>query len=238
MASAIHIGNACTDFCSEGPEDVKGVSPLNVLAHLNLILNLKTDDVSFCGSKIEECADDFPDTIDPNAIYTFLDDGSLQKGETCVAPKKCTDSPTGATCTCDPVTGPIVQPASKKCLDARNLAAGEPVVLYTCDQALHSNWMMTEDNQIKNADADFCLGTRKIPGLSNTRLVLEKCDPENQGLKWTIENTGGIKNKDGTCVDVAGSDSTDGVNIIVYTCHYMSNQQWTLPADGAWSCNK
>lgn len=133
MASAVQIGNACTELCSDAPDGVKegsSRSSLNLLGHLNLILKLKTDNVPFCGSKIAECADDFGIMIDPNAIYTFSADGRLQKGETCVAPKKCTDSPTGATCECNPATGPIVNPASEKCLDARNLAVVR-------DQSIH-----------------------------------------------------------------------------------------------------
>ncbi|KAF9368039.1 hypothetical protein CPB97_005014, partial [Podila verticillata] len=212
MASAVQIGNACTELCSDAPDGVKegsSRSSLNLLGHLNLILKLKTDNVPFCGSKIAECADDFGIMIDPNAIYTFSADGRLQKGETCVAPKKCTDSPTGATCECNPATGPIVNPASEKCLDAHNLAVGEPVVLYTCNQALHPNWMMTGDHQIRNTDTDFCLGKRLLPGQSNTGLVVEKCDSENPGLKWTIENAGGITDKDGLCIDVPHSNYDD-----------------------------
>ncbi|KAG0019873.1 hypothetical protein BGZ82_011754 [Podila clonocystis] len=224
MASAVQIGNACTEFCSDAPAGVKAAP--------------STYNVPFCGSKIAECADDYGITIDSNAIYTFSADGRLQKGETCVSPKKCTDSPTGANCECNPVTGPIVNPVSKKCLDARNLAAGEPVFLYTCNEALHSNWMMTEDNQIRNADTDFCMGKRNLPGESHTRLVVEKCDPGNPELKWTIENKGGIKDKDDSCIDVPDSNYDDGAGIIVYGCHYGGNQQWTLPGDGAWSCNK
>ncbi|KAF9382811.1 hypothetical protein CPC16_009194 [Podila verticillata] len=238
MASAVQIGNACTEFCSDAPTGVKKGSSLDLLAQLNLIQNLKKDNVPFCGSKIAECADVYGITIDSNAIYTFSADGRPQKGETCVSPKKCTDSPTGATCECDPVTGPIVNPVSEKCLDARNLAAGEPVVLYTCKETLHSNWMMTEDHQIRNAGSDFCLGKRHFPGEANTRLVVEKCDPENPGLKWTIENKVGIKDKDATCIDVPSSNYDNGAGIIVYSCHYGGNQQWTLPGDGAWSCNK
>ncbi|KAF9127351.1 hypothetical protein BGW39_005941 [Mortierella sp. 14UC] len=241
MASAVQIGNACTELCSDAPDSAKEASSLNLLGHLNLILNLKADNVSFCGSKIAECADDFGTTIDPNAIYTFSADGQLQKGEACVAPKKCTNSPTGATCECDAVTrvtGPIINPTSKKCLDARNLAVGEPVILHTCDQAVHPNWMMTADHQIRNTGTDLCLGKRLFPGQSNTGLAVEKCDPENPGLKWSIEHVGGIKDNGGSCIDVADGNYNDGVGIIVYPCHYGGNQQWTLPGDGTWSCQK
>lgn len=98
--------------------------------------------------------------------------------------------------------------------------------------------MMTGDHQIRNTDTDFCLGKRLLPGQSNTGLVVEKCDSENPGLKWTIENAGGITDKDGSCIDVPHSNYDDGAGIIVYPCHYGGNQQWTLPGDGAWSCHK
>lgn len=122
MAFAVQTGNACTDLCGDAPDDATEGILLDLSAHLNLIFKLERNDVSFCGSKIAEYADDLHMTIDPNTIYTLSKDGHLLKGDTCDAPLKCTDYPKGAACECDPATGPIVNPQSSKCLDARNLA--------------------------------------------------------------------------------------------------------------------
>lgn len=98
--------------------------------------------------------------------------------------------------------------------------------------------MLTKDHQIKSANNDFCLGKRAFPGQPYPQLTVENCDPGNAGLKWTIENGGAIKDKDGTCVDVSGGSVDDGATIILYPCHYRSNQLWTLPGDGSWTCQK
>ncbi|KAG0275019.1 hypothetical protein BGZ96_003980 [Linnemannia gamsii] len=238
MAFAVQTGNACTDLCSDALDSAKEGISLDLSVYLNLILKLDYNNVPLCGSRIAECDDNLGTTIDPNTIYTLSAPGLLEKKETCVAPLKCTDSPTGATCECEQVSGPIINPVSKKCLDARILAVGEPVLLYTCDPKSHINWVMTEDRQIRSADAELCLGQRLLPAYTSPQLVLEKCDSKKPELKWTIKNGGGIQNNVGSCIDVWRGIFDEGAGIVLYPCHYQGNQQWTLPGDGAWSCYK
>ncbi|KAG0073363.1 hypothetical protein BGZ90_011596 [Linnemannia elongata] len=213
-AFAVQFGDACT-----AKECTK------------LIRELKHNKVSFCGSKIAKCPKDFGySTADPNTIYTFSH-RELRKKEKCVTPLKCIDSPTGATCECKQATGRIFIPGSKQCWDAPYLDVGELVALYACDTALHPNWVLTEDHQIKNVDSHHCVGQRLYSGSSYPQLILELCD--ESAVKWTIEN-GRIKNKDGSCVDV-GASQDHFTRLILPPCNSGANQQWTLPA---WTCHK
>lgn len=101
IAFAVQLGNACT-----AKECTK------------LVRELKHNKVPFCGSKIAKCPKDFGySTADPNTSYTFSH-RELRKKEKCVAPLKCIDSPTGATCGCEQTTGRIFIPGSKQCWDA------------------------------------------------------------------------------------------------------------------------
>jgi hypothetical protein len=115
IAFAVQFGNACT-----AKECTK------------LIRELKHNNVSFCGSKIAKCPKDFGySTADPNTIYTFSH-RELRKKEKCVAPLRCIDSPTGATCECEQATGRIFIPGSKQCWDAPYLdvVGGSPIQLF------------------------------------------------------------------------------------------------------------
>jgi len=71
-------------------------------------------------------------------------------------------------------------------------------------------------------------------------LVLNPCDASKASQKWSVTPTGNIKNlATNNCVDIDGSQSKDGIKLLVYPCGNggtQANQVWTLPrgASGTW----
>ncbi|MFG3142356.1 ricin-type beta-trefoil lectin domain protein [Streptomyces sp. NPDC048211] len=134
------------------------------------------------------------------------------------------------------VRGPVTGPAGK-CLDAfGGVADGVAADLYSCSGAANQAWVRAADGTLR-LPSDYCLtaeGTGngaavRVRDCAGTGAGGAVTDPARQ---WTYSaSTHALVNKaSGRCLDVPGSDTTDGTALGLWDCHGGANQQWNVPA--------
>lgn len=134
------------------------------------------------------------------------------------------------------VRGAVTGPAGK-CLDAfGGVSDGVAADLYTCSGGANQAWVRAADGTLR-LPSDYCLtadGTGngaavRVRDCAGTGAGGAVADPARQ---WTYDGTThALVNKaSGRCLDVPGSDTTNGIALGLWDCHGRANQQWNVPA--------
>lgn len=126
-------------------------------------------------------------------------------------------------------TGPIVGLASK-CVDdsASGTADGNPIILYHCTGGQNQSWTFPGDGTIQVFGK--CLSLTGSGTANGTLTVLRGCD-SGTDQQWTPTNGNLVNPQSTRCLDVPGSNSTDGTQLEIWDCgNAQPNQTWTIPA--------
>ena len=144
-----------------------------------------------------------------------------------------TPSPTPTTSSTSPSTSPPVHPIKGfdgKCVDDnRNSSANRAKIqIWSCsgtDQA--ENWTFSNGEFQHNGK---CMNDQGNGGI-RSHVILWSCDGASNE-KWSELANGELKlqSHGGTlCLDDPRSSTTNGTQLIVYTCKDSANQKWSLP---------
>lgn len=165
---------------------------------------------------------------------------STSSSDNACAPMTRIDTTAGATvqnlAVGNSVRGAVTGPAGK-CLDAfGGVADGVAADLYTCSGGADQAWVRAADGTLR-LPSDYCLsadGTGngaavRVRDCAGTGAGGAVADPARQ---WTYDGTThALVNKaSGRCLDVPGSDTTDGTVLGLWDCHGGVNQRWSVPA--------
>ncbi|NXY96974.1 ricin-type beta-trefoil lectin domain protein [Streptomyces sp. BR123] len=111
---------------------------------------------------------------------------------------------------------------SGKCLDVEggSTADGTRVQLWSCKNVKAQQWRLT-DNTVR------ALG--KCLTADNGQAHITACDgSDKQKFVYRPGDKTLYNQAANACVDVPGGDTTDGTDLLVYTCNGGTNQQWTF----------
>ncbi|WP_405958962.1 polymorphic toxin-type HINT domain-containing protein [Streptomyces sp. NBC_00868] len=109
-----------------------------------------------------------------------------------------------------------------KCLDVQDgqTTDGTPVQLQTCNETKPQQWRIT-------GDTVQALG--KCLTAEGGKATLRTCDPAKTGQKFTYRSTDkALLTGTNDCVDVPGSNATDGTDLLIWACNGDPNQQWSF----------
>ena len=112
----------------------------------------------------------------------------------------------------------------------------------TCSDSSYSWYSENTTGDAKHAlvylhaaeDTDKCLiiGDETLSEYSNSnKVVAEDCDEHNANQRFILGDSNSLQVNE-VCLDVPRSESFSGQSLIVYSCHYGSNQQWIMNDDG------
>ncbi|NED84521.1 hypothetical protein G3I76_31060 [Streptomyces sp. SID11233] len=141
----------------------------------------------------------------------------------------------GAGCTGQQPTGQITG-IGGKCVDdsGAGTAAGNPVVLYSCNAGANQRWTLPGDGTVRTLGSCLDAEQRSDATYTGYRAVLSPCDG-SATQRWTYERNGYLENAGapGRCLDAYASRTTDSNPLIVDTCANsrpnQQNQVWALP---------
>ena len=116
-----------------------------------------------------------------------------------------------------------------KCVDdfANSSANGTKIVLWTCDRTAAENWAFSGGKLIHNGKC----ANDSANGGSGSKVILFTCTAASNDI-WAHRSNGEylLKAHNWTlCLDDPGYSTTNGAQLIVYTCKNTANQHWTLP---------
>ncbi|MFJ6462440.1 ricin-type beta-trefoil lectin domain protein [Streptomyces sp. NPDC091387] len=140
----------------------------------------------------------------------------------------------GAGCTGRQPTGQITG-IGGKCVDdsGAGTAAGNPVVLYTCNAGPNQRWSLAPDGTVRTLGRCLDAVQRSDSTYNGYWAVLSPCDG-NATQKWTYRRNGFLENTGapGHCLDSYASRTTDTNPLLVDTCANsrpnQQNQVWAL----------
>ncbi len=129
-------------------------------------------------------------------------------------------------------TGQIQPPqsgfqASALCLDAYSGATpGTKVALYPCTGNSNQQWQRQSNGLIDSLQSpSLCISG------SSTGLSLAACDSGDSKQKWTYNRSGQLRQANGACIDITGSDFSNADSVVdTYACgSHQPNQTWSAP---------
>lgn len=140
----------------------------------------------------------------------------------------------GAGCTGQQPTGQITG-IGGKCVDdsGAGTAAGNPVVLYSCNAAANQRWTLPDDGTVRTLGKCLDAVHRSNSTYTGYWAALNPCDG-SATQKWTYKRNGFLENTavPGHCLDAYASRTTDSNPLLVDTCANsrpnQQNQVWAL----------
>jgi hypothetical protein len=138
-------------------------------------------------------------------------------------------SPTPSASSTPPVAGHVVKGYDGKCLDdtGNSTANGAKAQIWTCSNDKAQLWTYSSGELVHNGK---CLNDAAWGG-SDTRQILYTCNRALNELWTHLSNGEYVLNAKGykLCLDDPAYSTSNGTQLIVWTCKDSSNQRWALP---------
>jgi len=212
----------CTDS-TNGPQGTAGAPTAQTPATINLTLPISADGQCTATATVSLPAGELSSAnFKPTPFTVFLD-------YTPAASPTATPTPTPTSTSSGPPVHPI-KGYDGKCVDDRQNSSANraKIIIWTCsgsDQAL--NWTFSNGEFKHNGK---CLNDQGNGG-NRSHVILWSCNGASNE-KWSELANGELKlqSHGGTlCLDDPRSSTTNGTQLIVYTCTDSANQRWSLP---------
>jgi Ricin-type beta-trefoil lectin domain/Domain of unknown function (DUF5050) len=132
-----------------------------------------------------------------------------------------------------PVTGPIVSGyRTTKCIDdaSHSAANDSPIVIWDCNSTPDEYFTAEADGTIQVKGK--CLDIYRDEKTNKAPVELYACKPAGSDANqiWQLAGTTLVNPVSGKCLDDPRFNTTDGTQLIIYTCNGGPNQDWTLSA--------
>ena len=121
-----------------------------------------------------------------------------------------------------------------KCIEA----PGAELLVWDCNYGLHQQWSLESDGRIRNKKTGYNIG---VPGgcngvSSDKRLEMhQKFEGGNCGTQqswfhevWAPFVTFRNDLDENLCIDLKGADTSNGAEVLLWTCHDSPNQKWYM----------
>ncbi|KQQ00537.1 MULTISPECIES: PQQ-dependent sugar dehydrogenase [unclassified Rathayibacter] len=150
------------------------------------------------------------------------------------APAHAAPAPTEASAAA-PVGAPLVNAASKRCLDVPGSSTTNRtvVVIFDCNKGANQNWTSAASGEISVYGGTKCLEVRGRATTAGTAVQISDC-VGGDWQKWRFESDGSIRGVvSGLCMNVKDQKTVNRTPVVISACSGGASQKWTTTASSA-----